>query len=341
MKSPQPLPKEIATQAVEWLLEKQDGFAPGRAAEFQAWCAADPRHALAVAKAGRTLGLLGELPAMKEALSARLGAEAERSLPSSRRFWRLAAAWSAAAAVVTLAAVTVAKRGGWGDKARDVGYVSNADRPQQVVLVDGSLVDLNSQTTIRTQMLPRERRIALQEGEAHFTVAPDASRPFVVEAAGVTMRAVGTAFTVRIREKHVEVLVSEGKVEITESTAGVSAPIARRPPLGVADRATISRASDSPTVAVAQVDPRELREALSWHSSVTTISSRPLRDIVELFNRRNALRLKIADSELAERNFGGSFALNQPKAFVRALEIDGDVVAETRGETEVVLRLKR
>jgi transmembrane sensor len=341
MKSTQALPKEIVNLAVEWLLEKQDGFAPGRAAKFQAWCDADPRHALAVTKAERTLSLLGALPTMKAALSALLGEEAEKSQPNSRRFWRRAAAWSAVAATVALAAVTVAKWGGLADKAHDVSYVSNADRPQQVVLADGSFVDLNSHTTIRTQMLPRERRIALQEGEAHFAVAHDASRPFVVEAAGVTMRAVGTAFNVRISEHRLEVLVSEGKVEITEARAGVPAAITRRQQLGVADRAVISRGSAAPTLVVEKVDQRELRDALSWHSSVTTISSRPLGDIVELFNRRNTLRLTIAHAELAERNFGGSFTLNQPRAFVRALEIDGDVLSETRGENEIVLRLKR
>jgi transmembrane sensor len=288
------------------------------------------------------LGLLSGLPTMKAALSARLEEEAEdESQPISRRFWRRTAAWTAAAAAVVLAAVPATKWRGLEDKARDFSYVSNADRPQQMVLADGSFVDLNSHTTIRTQMLPRERRIALQEGEAHFAVAHDTSRPFIVEAAGVTVRAIGTAFNVRISEQRVEVLVSEGKVEISEVRAGATAAVAQRPQLGVADRAVISRVSASPALVVEKLDAGELREALSWHSSVTTISSRPLRDIVELFNRRNTFRLVIADSELAERNFGGSFTLNQPKTFVRALEIDGDVISETRGENEIVLRLKR
>ncbi|MDP3073234.1 MAG: FecR domain-containing protein [Opitutaceae bacterium] len=278
---------------------------------------------------------------MKEALAARLGEDAGKPQPIIRRFPRRAAAWGAAAAAVVLAALTVTTWRRSDDKAGDFSYVSNTDRPQQVVLADGSFVDLNSHTTIRTQMFPRERRIALQEGEAHFAVAHDASRPFVVEAAGVTIRAIGTAFNVRIRETRVEVLVSEGKVEITDARAGATAAGAQRPQLGAAERAVIPRASSSSITVVEKVDPRELREALSWHSSVTTISSRPLRDIVELFNRRNTLRLAITDAELAERNFGGSFALNQPRAFVRALEIDGDVVSEPRGENEIVLRHRR
>lgn len=337
MKSAQGLPKEITNAAVEWLLEKQDGFAPGRAAQFQAWCEADPRHALAIDKAKRTFSLLGGLPSRKDELSERLeiGAKTEMNA-ARRRFWRLGWTWAAAAVVVVLASLTSVWWYGQS-QVHEYNYVSNASRPEKLVLDDGSFVDLNANTTIRTRMLPRERRIALQEGEAHFSVAHDSSRPFIVDAAGIMVRAVGTAFTVLVREQQVEVLVSEGTVEILDPRREVATPSQ----LGVADRTIIDRGDTKATPVVEKVDEKQLREALSWHSQVTTISSRPLRDIVELFNRRNTLRIVIADPELAERNLGGSFTLDQPKAFVRALELDGDAVSELRGENEIVLRRRR
>jgi transmembrane sensor len=335
--------KEMTNAAVEWLLERQEGFAPGRAAQFEAWRNADPRHALAVTKAERTLALLGGLPDLKGALSARLEEEVatERPQAGRRPFLRRATTWMAAAAALAMTTYAWVQWRAGEEKNPGVNYVSNSERPQQVVLEDGSFVDLNANTTIRTQILPRERRIALQEGEAHFAVVHDPSRPFIVEAAGVSVRAVGTAFNVRVSGQRVEVLVTEGKVEISDSRGGATPRLATRPQLGLAERAIISRAVSSPAIQVEKVPEREIRDTLSWHSSVTTISSRPLRDIVELFNRRNTLRLAIADTELAERNLGGSFALNQPRAFVRALEIDGDVVSEPRGEAEILLRLKR
>lgn len=337
MKSTHPLTKEITTAAVEWLLEKQEGFGPGRAAMFEAWCEDDPRHALAIAKAERTIALLGELPAKEEALSERIEFESKADGKSaSRRNWRRGWTWAAAAAAVALAALTWVRWNGHSDVI-EYNYDSHAARPEQVVLDDGSFVDLNANTTIRTRMLPRERRVALQEGEAHFSVAHDASRPFIVDAAGIMVRAVGTAFTVRVREQQVEVLVSEGKVEIIDPREKV----ASAPQLGVADRTVISRVHSGSTPVVEKVDERQMREALSWHSTVTTISSRPLRDVVELFNRRNTLRIVVADPELAERNLGGSFALDQPRSFVRALELDGDIFSEQRGEDEIVLRRKR
>src|SRR5687768_1627483 len=100
--------KEMTNAAVEWLLEKQEGFAPARAAQFRAWCDADPRHALAVAKAERTMALLGGLPELKGALSARFEEEvAEEPQAERRRFWRHAATWMAAAAVLTITTLSV------------------------------------------------------------------------------------------------------------------------------------------------------------------------------------------------------------------------------------------
>jgi ferric-dicitrate binding protein FerR (iron transport regulator) len=103
----------------------------------------------------------------------------------------------------------------------------------------------------------------------------------------------------------------------------------------------ISRATVAPTLLVEKANQDELRDARSWHSQVTTISGRPVREVAELFNRRNKLRIVIGDAELAGRNLGGTFSLDQPHTLIRALEIEGDVVSEPRGPDEIVLRLKR
>ena len=54
----------------------------------------------------------------------------------------------------------------------------------------------------------------LVRGEAHFVVAADASRPFVVSAGAVSVRAVGTEFVVRYSAREIGVLVTEGRVAV-------------------------------------------------------------------------------------------------------------------------------
>ncbi|MCB0534996.1 MAG: FecR domain-containing protein, partial [Saprospiraceae bacterium] len=85
-------------------------------------------------------------------------------------------------------------------------------------LNDGSVVTLEQRSalTLHTKFNRRERRLHL-EGEAYFEVAPDTTRPFVVEVQDLQVQVVGTAFTVdNLTDKNkVIVTVSEGKVKVS------------------------------------------------------------------------------------------------------------------------------
>ena len=59
------------------------------------------------------------------------------------------------------------------------------------------------------------RRVELVSSEAHFNVAKDADRPFIARVRGIDIRAVSTAFNVRLTDQSVQVIVTEGKVQVT------------------------------------------------------------------------------------------------------------------------------
>lgn len=64
-----------------------------------------------------------------------------------------------------------------------------------------------------------ERRVELKSGTALFEVAKEAARPFVVEADGATVRALGTRFEVRREDGPVGVTLLEGSVEVRPARA--------------------------------------------------------------------------------------------------------------------------
>jgi len=82
------------------------------------------------------------------------------------------------------------------------------------IMPDGSTIWLNSSTKVKVNYTAEYRRINLLEGEAHFEVAKDRTRPFEVYADNRLVRATGTAFTVHKVTGAIEVLVSEGTVEL-------------------------------------------------------------------------------------------------------------------------------
>ena len=70
-----------------------------------------------------------------------------------------------------------------------------------VTLEDGSRIELNADTAIAKHYSGGRRRLTLLKGEAWFTVACDPLRPFVVEAAGGTMTALGTSFDIAMKRR--------------------------------------------------------------------------------------------------------------------------------------------
>lgn len=334
---------EIEQLAAEWLVRRGEGLPPAAAREFAAWRDADPRHAAAVARLEQALGLLARMPQARDALQAPvvpfpLAPRATPAPPPRRR--RLPAlAGAGLAAALALAAAAWWPRA--GSPAPGRAHATSAGGFERAVLDDGSVVELNGSTELRVDFRAAERRVTLVRGEAHFSVVPDPARPFLVAAGAVSVRAVGTAFNVRLAAESVEVLVTEGRVALARPAAG-PAPAAPATIVAAQERIVVPVAAvpgaGLPPPVVERVGPEVVRAALSWQERRLVFAETPLREVVAQFNRRNRLQLVVPDPALAARPIGGTFAADNAEGFVRLLESGGAVTVERRGEFELVLR---
>ncbi len=344
---PNPSSAAIEDAAITWLTERDDGFSPAREREFAQWLRADPRHAATVARLEQTLGLLGALPEFRSEINTAFDraapvvafppATAEQSTlaPAPRR-WSRAFAWAGLAAALALGSFV-----GWRalQPSPEIHFTTTVAGYERARLDDGSTLELNAASAVRVQFTPAERRVQLESGEAHFAVAHDTARPFIVSAGPIAVRAVGTAFNVRYTAGgDIEVTVTEGKVRVGQSgpasSAAESAPL-----VSAGQRIVLPHHAPPPTVE--QVDPATLRAALAWQSRLADFAEAPLADVIARFNARSRIQLLIADETLGDRRIGGTFALDEAEAFVRLLERDGEIIGERRGETEIHLRRAR
>ncbi|GER04781.1 hypothetical protein JCM17846_24630 [Iodidimonas nitroreducens] len=94
-------------------------------------------------------------------------------------------------------------------------YYSDIGQQRVIDLADGSVITLNTRTRIDVAYSDQARIIQLIYGEALFDVAKDPNRPFRVLTQMGGVKAVGTVFSVRVREGDIEVLVEEGTVELS------------------------------------------------------------------------------------------------------------------------------
>ncbi len=329
----------IEAEAMAWLAEREEGFAPGRAAAFESWRRRDRRHAACVADLEQVLAQLDGLAARRDEVNAHFnrvsplpppGRDSPALAPALEptvRWWRPVVGSGLAAALVLGAFLGFnALRSTPGPATH---YATTTAGYERARLADGSTLELNTASAARVQFTAAERHVELESGEAHFEVAHDTARPFVVSAGGVTVRAVGTAFNVRYVSGAVEVTVTEGKVTVGPALSATGATLVaanQRLALPLAPAA-------APAPAIEELAPADVRAVLSWQRRVTDFSDTPLGEVTARFNRHNVLQLVITDPALGSRRIGGIFALDDVEAFVRLLERDGIIRAERQGDT--------
>jgi len=338
---------DVEQQAAAWLTRRDRGLTSAEQDEYLQWLREDSRHAPTFAQCERTLRRLMQLRLWQPAHSA----EPNPDLFAPPRIWfsRSASFMLATAAVLVIGMVAW-----WGIMPK-----SQSHRPvSRTVLItnecktlpDGSVVELKEGSTVSTEYTLAERRVHLTGGTALFTVAKNPAWPFVVEADGVTVRAVGTAFAVQLKKTGVEVLVTEGKVSLGQlvvSASGSSSndpsdivnprPEPSHPIVSAGERATVARALGGITPIVVQVTPEEIKEELSWQKPQLQFYETPLVDALREFNRHNKRQLVLGEDSLAAIPIGGSFRVDNIEGFARLLEVTLGLQVEQQGADTIVL----
>jgi transmembrane sensor len=331
----------IEETAAHWMVERDRGLSAQRERELTSWLAADSRHAAVFTALAETWSLIGE--------SRPVALEHEyTSYPTRRRAVGLRVALGAAAAVV-LACVGAwrfaeVRKGGSASRYA-IASATEIGGLRSVALPDGSIIQLNTDSAVDVRFTPEERRVALTRGEAHFTVAKNAGRPFIVSVAGVDVRVVGTVFNIRLRPEAVDVLVTEGKVRVDSPAAAAAAlnessDEPQHSELTAGQKLSIGlHAPAAPIAQRAELTTVQIKQALAWQSRRLDFDSAPLEAIVGEMNRYNRHKLVIADPRLNTQRFGGSFPAGDCEPIVRMLEANFGILAERVGE-ETRLRLR-
>jgi len=345
-------------EAASWLVRHDRGLTAVEQDEFLQWMADDARHGEWFARHRRTWMDFNLLAQWRPEHGAEPNADLLARAPGGkgvpprrvRRSAVLRFGMLAAAAGLVLAGGLWLLRPG-PDPGSRMSVVASGY--EQRVLADGTVIDLNRGARISVEDVPGERRVHLIEGEAQFNVASDPNRPFIVRAGGVDVRAVGTAFNVRLAKSGVEILVTEGRVHVDRPALSAPPAVAVDParlpafpkpvslPLAeliAGQRTVVSFAADAPAPRVLAATAEDMSRLLAWQPQLLEFDSAPLREVVAEFNRRNPTRIVLGDEELGALPIVASFRSDNLDGFVRLLELTAEVRAERRGGNEIVLR---
>lgn len=221
-------------------------------------------------------------------------------------------------------------------------YATEIGQQSTHVLADGSTLWLNSNSTVEVLFTKNKRLINLLEGEAHFKVESDISRPFEVYAGNRMVKAIGTAFSVyRLKDK-IEVIVTEGKVDLAmiESTLVLTPddPL-YFPNIELEDRMSNDAASpkllaslkagqsvliqvesSNLEVPVENNAPGDLVRKLSWMEGKLVFAGESLEEVVEEVSRHTPIVIEVTDPDLKKLRIGGQFQAGETDALFDVLE---------------------
>jgi transmembrane sensor len=309
---------EIDEEAALWTWRMEgERVDLARRQAFDLWLRQDPRHPRAYddfAKLWRELDGLAE--AKGDNTAATLNTfRAPRGGSSPLR-------WSVAATLLILIA------GGflWMRPSTEAQALATAvGQERKVLLADGSVITLNTNTIIETQLTTSERQIYLRKGEAHFQVAHDRSRPFFVHAGDTVVRAVGTEFEVRVRpDRQVDVIVNEGRVLVqgpgpSTAASGIAVGSKSRSTQIHVVQAGEALSTSTSSYLVQSVSSEQLGRVLAWREGVIILDGEPLSEAVAEIERYTDARI-IMDPSIGNLRIGGRFSTSNVPAFFDALQ---------------------
>ena len=313
---------DIEEEAAVWIWRMDStAVAASDRQAFEAWLRQDPRHRRAAAALSAVWSTLdGLAEAKRDEKIATFTNTAKLPLLHYPQRW-----WFAAAAVLAAVAVgAIWLQQGSGESqtlATAVGQQRN------VTLADGSTVTLNTNTILETDLRWHTREIYLRKGEAHFQVAHDRSRPFLVHAGDAVVRAVGTAFEVRVlTDQHVDVVVDEGRVEV-QATALLPASPGPAARIRAAAATTVRAlnagerlSTASRDYAVTPITAQQMSSELAWREGAIVFDGQPLSEAIAEIERYTDARIVVSDPEVARLRVGGRFRTGDVQEFFDALQ---------------------
>jgi transmembrane sensor len=303
MSSTQPSsPKQsVSDQATAWFARLHaDDVTAGEQEQFKNWYE-NPQHAQAYDK---MLLLWDWLETPGKRVHARLEAEQPARIYFRKQpYLRRSMVTSALALVALLSYQLPVHYQNWQSD-----YYTAPGKQLTVVLDDGSRLTLNTDTALTANLSDKQRNIELLRGEAYFQVSPDKNRPFIVSNGTAKARAVGTAFSVKKTADDMQVIVSEGTVEVSAGNADVPALV------------HINQQVDYQHGRVGPVMSSDVLETLAWQRGQLIFKRQPLSRVIQEVNRYRSGQIMLINPKLKERIVSGVFDTADPDAVVDGIK---------------------
>lgn len=316
MKTIPPSPDSVQAQAIDWLLRiRSENCTETERYAFNSWLEESASHRQAYETVLAQWEWMEPFKAMN--FPARDAALRYRGKSPHRLF-----IYSTAASLLLALGLATFSPNGWLGIPHT--YVAEKGDRQTVTLADGSSIELNTGSEVRVHFNRWQRSVDMIKGEAFFTVAHDAERPFEVRAGSGRIRDIGTAFEVYIKPEQVIVAVQEGIVEVQtlkkrELTAG-------------------QQLAFNGSGEFQELQGQDVAGLTAWRQGNLVFRDRRLDDVLAEVGRYHDTRIRLQNETLGKLRVSGTFHTAELGDTLNAIATILPVSIDHVGEHEIVLK---
>jgi len=306
MSEPQTSASAVKAAAAHWF--ERRNFWPVSAqdeADFAAWLNASLAHRAAYVRLEAAWKRSERLGVFKKSARPQAPLAPRRNL----RLW-----FSSAAVAATFAVALVAINPFAPAPDADIQTFATAiGGHETLALSDGTKIELNTNSQLRTRITATERKVWLDRGEAYFKVTHNAKRPFIVVAGNHKVTDLGTTFYVRRESAKIRVGLVEGRAQVDALNAKTSVPSVQMMPGDVVIASANRIETEKKSITALATD-------LGWRSGLLIFKHSTLAEAAVQFNRYNSEKLVIAPAA-ADLKIGGTFKANSIADFAEVARV--------------------
>lgn len=319
----------VREDAALWIARIDRGLSEAEAGELGQWLQ-QPAHRRAFDELGGIWDRMEMLSVLADVFPRRQPQRARR------RLMALATATALAASVALVVLVTPLLQWPAGEAARNASstglrqtWSTAIGEQRQVALEDGSTLSLNTDTLVEVEINDQRRQLRLWRGEAHFEVAHDTARPFVVATGHYAVRAVGTAFNIRLRKgDDTDVLVTDGTVRVTGTSL-------QREGTALTAGHVLELRNDGST-RIRLLAAEQVSAAMAWRQGAIDLYGQTLAEAIEEIARYTPRRVRLTDAQLGRQRIVGYSRTGDLGALLQSLQANNFGLKITETETEII-----
>lgn len=308
---------QASDRAASWILRQEEAdWNDAQQEEFETWLQESVLHRVAYLRLRHSWRQADAITRDDACSESTIGGATHARIPGRR--WQ---PWALAASLAAL--IGVGSSSLWHEPipVAVVAYSTPVGAHETIALSDGSKLELNTATQVRTAISNAAREIWLDRGEAYFEVARRDGQPFIVHAGDRKVTVLGTKFSVRRDGEKISVAVVEGRVRVDDARnpAAVRSAIINGGDLAIAR---------GPSALIAVRAEDKVAEALAWRDGMLSFSDTTLADAAAEFSRYGGRPILVTDQQVAAIRIDGAFRADNVDAFLRLLSDAYDLRVE-------------